>query len=81
MAWVNQTSLGKTEQIRESTKIHTISVISELHCIHWPKGSFLTKEEPTLPIIFSINLLVVYRESVNLIGYFTRRLTADSQQL
>ena len=29
----------------------------------------------------SINLLVVYRESVNLIGYITRRLSADSQQL
>ena len=28
----------------------------------------------------SINLLVVYRESVNLIGYITRRLS-DSQQL
>ena len=31
--------------------------------------------------LFSINLLVVYRESVNLIGYITRRLSADSQQL
>ena len=30
---------------------------------------------------FSINLLVVYRESVNLIGYITRRLSADSHQL
>ena len=29
----------------------------------------------------SINWLVVYRESVNLIGYITRRLSADSQQL
>ena len=29
----------------------------------------------------SINLFVVYRESVNLIGYITRRLSADSQQL
>jgi len=28
-----------------------------------------------------INLLVVYRESVNLIGYITRRLSADSLQL
>ena len=27
---------------------------------------------------FSINLLVVYRESVNLIGFITRRLSADS---
>ena len=33
------------------------------------------------PNLFSINLLVVYRESVNLIGYITRRLSADSQQL
>jgi len=32
-------------------------------------------------IIFSINLLVVYRESVSLIGYITRRLSADSLQL
>ena len=32
-------------------------------------------------ISFSINLLVVYRESVNLIGYLTRRLSADSLQL
>ena len=30
---------------------------------------------------FSINLLVVYRESVDLIGYITRRLSADSLQL
>ena len=30
---------------------------------------------------FSINLLVVYRESVNLIGSITRRLSADSLQL
>ena len=30
---------------------------------------------------FSINLLVVYSESVNLIGYITRRLSADSLQL
>ena len=29
----------------------------------------------------SINLLVVYRESVSLIGYITRRLSADSLQL
>ena len=29
----------------------------------------------------SINLLVAYRESVNLIGYITRRLSADSLQL
>ena len=32
-------------------------------------------------ILISINLLIVYRESVNLIGYLTRRLTADSLQL
>ena len=37
-------------------------------------------EYPDL-IGISINLLVVYRESVNLIGYITRRLAADSQQL
>ena len=32
-------------------------------------------------LLISVNLLVVYRESVNLIGYITRRLSADSQQL
>ena len=32
-------------------------------------------------MVLSINLLVVYRESVNLIDYITRRLSADSQQL
>ena len=32
-------------------------------------------------LIISINLLVVYRESLNLIGYITRRLSADSLQL
>ena len=31
--------------------------------------------------LFSINLLVVYRESVNLTGYLTRILSADSLQL
>ena len=31
--------------------------------------------------LISINLFVVYRESVNLIGYVTRRLSADSLQL
>ena len=31
--------------------------------------------------LISINLLVVYRESVNQIGSITRRLSADSQQL
>ena len=30
-------------------------------------------------IYISINLLVVYRESVNLIGYITRRLSAVSK--
>ena len=29
-------------------------------------------------ITISINLLVVYRESANLIGYITRRLSADN---
>ena len=32
-------------------------------------------------MLISINLLVVYHESVNLIGYITRRLSADSPQL
>ena len=36
---------------------------------------------PLAILLISINLLVVYRESVNLIGYITRRLSADSLQL
>ena len=32
------------------------------------------------PMLFSINLLLVYCESMNLIGYITRRLSADSLQ-
>ena len=39
----------------------------------------ILSEQPIISI--SINLLVVYRESVNLMGYITRRLSADSQQL
>ena len=38
-------------------------------------------KENTCITDLSINLLVVYRESVNLIGYITRRLSADSLQL
>ena len=38
-------------------------------------------KENTCITDFSINLLVVYRESVNLIGHITRRLSADSLQL
>ena len=41
--------------------------------------SIIGKHEDRSPI--SINLLVVYRESLNLIGYVTRRLSADSLQL
>ena len=32
-------------------------------------------------IAVSVNLLIVYRESVNLIGYITRRLSNDGLQL
>ena len=42
---------------------------------HWPCEILVDRGQ------FSINLLVVYRESVNLIGYLTRRLSADSLQL
>ena len=42
--------------------------------------SYLHKRKQKL-LVISINLLVVYRESVNLIGYITRRLSADSLQL
>ena len=39
------------------------------------------QEKEQFLLLISINLLVVYRESVNLIGYITRRLSADSLQL
>ena len=42
----------------------------------------ITSECHTTQLTYiSTNLLVVYRESVNLIGYLTRRLSADSLQL
>ena len=53
-----------------------------------PKGDVHKKKEIVqdvtlhdLDVANAINLLVVYRESVNLIGYITRRLSADSLQL
>ena len=39
------------------------------------------KSNVHITFYISINLLVVYRESVILIGYITGRLSADSQQL
>ena len=51
---------------------------------HWKGKPTLSNVPPVNTegiIIISINLLVVYRESVNLIGYITRRLSADSLQL
>ena len=42
---------------------------------------FLTFVFTLIIIIIRINLLVVYRESVNLIGHITRTLSADSLQL
>ena len=43
--------------------------------------TFLLTFSDSIVFAISINLLVVYRESVNLIGYITRRLAADSLQL
>jgi len=45
------------------------------------RGSKLFKYSTKGIFHISINLLVVYRESVNLIGCLTRRLSADSLQL
>ena len=42
---------------------------------------FLSLKITVALTVISINLLVVYREAVNLIGYITRRLSADSLQL
>ena len=54
-----------------------------LQCLLMPEHMKSKESKAQTPIIadISINLLVVYRESVNLIGYITRRLSADSQQL
>ena len=51
-----------------------------------PYQHAIDKKKTRIPVtqiitLFSINLLVVYRESVNLIGYITRRLSPDSLQL
>ena len=51
-----------------------------------PYQHAIDKKKTRIPVtqiitLFSINLLVVYRESVNLIGYITCRLSADNLQL
>ena len=46
----------------------------------FPPSSVSIETQPET-IDIGINLFVVYRESVNLIGYITRRLSADSLQL
>ena len=51
---------------------HELKIESLEHKLIWCKANI---------IFISLNLLVVYRGSVNLIGYITRRLSADSQQL
>ena len=54
-------------------------------CYHPKQIKIHLKQEnnivTTMIIMISINLVVVYHESVNLIGYITRGLSADSQQL
>ena len=51
-----------------------------------PYQHAIDKKKTRIPVtqiitLFSINLLVVYRESVNLIGYITHGLSVDSLQL
>ena len=55
-------------------------VLYEVRCLKSTEDMILALAGQLISNI-SINLLVVYRESVNLIGYITRRLSADSQQL
>ena len=55
-------------------------VLYEVRCLKSTEDMILALPGQLISNI-SINLLVVYRESVNLIGYITRRLSADSQQL
>ena len=47
-------------------------------CEAWCK--VMTRKLMIVLSFFSINLLVVYHESMNLIGYITCRLSADSLQ-
>ena len=58
--------LFRAENMKQNKLLMVVMIIREL-------------KQTVTPI--SINLLVVYRESVNLIGYITRRLSADSLQL
>ena len=57
------------------------SEVSEIARVAQQREQFQQLLKTQVILILSINLLVVYRESVNLIGYITRRLSADSQQL
>ena len=77
---------------RRSVDLAFVAFESILHVLSWSDRCLLclasrNRRAPALAnhwlllVYFSINLLVVYRESVNLIVYITRRLSADSQQL
>ena len=57
-----------------------IGPVTVIKCIHFCHIHIFHTTTFTLNV-YSINLLVVYRESSNLIGYITRRLSADSLQL
>jgi len=64
------------ENLTRKSKVSCIAVVPFL-----PLSSYSYAKELSIPCRLydiSINLLVVCRESVNLIGYITHRLSADS---
>ena len=75
----------KTFCVFDDVKLHK-KLISKIfiYCHFLHDKNTLHKRETIFNLrlnTVSINLLVVYRESVNLIGYITRRLSADTLQL
>ena len=57
------------------------SLLSSLLQILFKVNGSFSEIKKLVSSAISINLLVVYLDSVNLIGYITRRLSADSLQL
>ena len=85
VAWVVECPLWKPNwfsfsMLWLSGKLNNLLYIN-FFFILWKVFKLVGFEMFNIISIISINLLIVYRESVNVIGYITRRLSADSQQL
>ena len=83
---ISQSQQG-TEHRFDYTRTSSLIVLVEIHSLSTFKFIALYLKRPLFFFathclsLISINLVVVYRESVNLIGYITRILSADSLQL